>query len=180
MLCASKVSVLWEPNPGQAFWGGGLSGTYFVNFEWPEVWDWHQDAEVVYLGVQVLLWIWAVNSQVSEKLHGLWDVSALDFSFQAKRTINDWMGSAGKACPHTMTADESEAGELALEPLLTCKLCLCEYSLDKMTTLQECSCIFCTSVRPSSAFMLQSRVMGDRTVRWHCLSCTRSVCYPCW
>uniref|UniRef100_A0A8C7EHN0 E3 ubiquitin-protein ligase RNF144B n=1 Tax=Nothoprocta perdicaria TaxID=30464 RepID=A0A8C7EHN0_NOTPE len=34
---------------------------------------------------------------------------------------------------------------LALEPLLTCKLCLCEYSLDKMTTLQECSCIFCTS-----------------------------------
>ncbi|NXJ17166.1 R144B ligase, partial [Dicrurus megarhynchus] len=55
------------------------------------------------------------------------------------------MGSAGKACPHTMTADESEVGELALEPLLTCKLCLCEYSLDKMITLQECSCIFCTA-----------------------------------
>ncbi|NXE27076.1 R144B ligase, partial [Ardeotis kori] len=55
------------------------------------------------------------------------------------------MGSAGKACPHTMTADESAAGELAMEPLLTCKLCLCEYSLDKMTTLQECNCIFCTS-----------------------------------
>uniref|UniRef100_A0A8C6JE50 E3 ubiquitin-protein ligase RNF144B n=1 Tax=Melopsittacus undulatus TaxID=13146 RepID=A0A8C6JE50_MELUD len=55
------------------------------------------------------------------------------------------MGSAGEACPHIMTADKSEAGELALEPLLTCKLCLCEYSLDKMTTLQECSCIFCTS-----------------------------------
>jgi len=67
------------------------------------------------------------------------------------------MGSAGKACPHTMTADESEAGELALAPLLTCKLCLSEYSLDKMTTLQECSCIFCTSVRSNSAFTVQKQ-----------------------
>ncbi|NWI62167.1 R144B ligase, partial [Todus mexicanus] len=55
------------------------------------------------------------------------------------------MGSAGKTCPLTMTADESEAGELTLEPLLTCKLCLCAYSLDKTTTLQECNCIFCTA-----------------------------------
>lgn len=92
----------------------------------------------------------------------MWDVSAVDFSFQAERTIGERMGSAGKACPLTMTADKSEAGDLALEPLLTCKLCLCEYSLDKMTTLQECSCIFCTSVRSSSTFRLQSRVMGDR------------------
>ncbi|XP_019399498.1 PREDICTED: E3 ubiquitin-protein ligase RNF144B isoform X2 [Crocodylus porosus] len=55
------------------------------------------------------------------------------------------MSSAGKICSHTMTAGEAEAGELVLEPLVTCKLCLCEYSLDKMTTLQECSCIFCTA-----------------------------------
>lgn len=73
------------------------------------------------------------------------------------------MGSAGKACPYTMTADESEAGELALEPLLTCKLCLCDYSMDQMTTLQECSCIFCTSVRSSSAFTLQEWDHGRQT-----------------
>ncbi|NXX79909.1 R144B ligase, partial [Urocolius indicus] len=55
------------------------------------------------------------------------------------------MGSAGKAFPHTMTTDKSEAGELAMEPLITCKICLCEYSLDKTTILQDCNCIFCTS-----------------------------------
>uniref|UniRef100_A0A8C8RNT8 E3 ubiquitin-protein ligase RNF144B n=1 Tax=Pelusios castaneus TaxID=367368 RepID=A0A8C8RNT8_9SAUR len=55
------------------------------------------------------------------------------------------MDSAGKIFHDTMTADMSEAGGLTLEPLVTCKLCLCEHSPDKMTTLQECSCIFCTS-----------------------------------
>lgn len=73
------------------------------------------------------------------------------------------MGSAGKPSPDTMTADKSEAGDLALEPLLTCKLCLCEYSLDKMTTLQECHCIFCTSVRFSSTFKLQEQSNGRET-----------------
>ena len=47
VLCASKVNVLWEPNP--AFWGGGISGIFSVNFEWPGVWDWHLDAKVVHL-----------------------------------------------------------------------------------------------------------------------------------
>lgn len=65
--------------------------------------------------------------------------------FKAEGTTDERMGSAGKPSPDTMTAHKSEAGDLALEPLLTCKLCLCEYSLDKMTTLQECRCIFCTS-----------------------------------
>ncbi|XP_064279344.1 E3 ubiquitin-protein ligase RNF144B isoform X2 [Passer domesticus] len=77
------------------------------------------------------------------------------------------MGSAEKACPHTMTADESEAGELALEPLFTCKLCLCEYSLDKMTTLQECSCVFCTAIAslvPVDQFELYKRLKFEREV----------------
>lgn len=104
-------------------------------------------------------------SELWKWLHGLCNVSAADFSFQAGGTINDWMGSAEKDCPHTMTADKSEAGELALEPLLTCKLCLCEYSLDKMTTLQECSCIFCTAVRSVSAFTLQEWDNG-RWTEW--------------
>ncbi|XP_006008094.1 E3 ubiquitin-protein ligase RNF144B [Latimeria chalumnae] len=54
------------------------------------------------------------------------------------------MGSAGKTCRHTMTTGMSAAGELALDPLVTCKLCLCEYPLEAMTVLQECGCVFCT------------------------------------
>nr|XP_025969141.1 E3 ubiquitin-protein ligase RNF144B isoform X2 [Dromaius novaehollandiae] len=96
------------------------------------------------------------------------------------------MGSAGKACPHTMTADESKAGELALEPLLTCKLCLCEYSLDKMTTLQECSCIFCTSIAclvPVDQFQLYKRLKFEREVHldpqrtWCPAVDCQAVCY---
>lgn len=55
------------------------------------------------------------------------------------------MGSAGDLHCLTMTAENPEPGDLALAPLLTCKLCLCEQSLDKMTTLQECQCVFCTA-----------------------------------
>lgn len=56
------------------------------------------------------------------------------------------VGSAGDLHCLTMTAENPEPGDLALAPLLTCKLCLCEQSLDKMTTLQECQCVFCTAV----------------------------------
>ncbi|XP_055510702.1 E3 ubiquitin-protein ligase RNF144B-like [Leucoraja erinacea] len=35
--------------------------------------------------------------------------------------------------------------DLALEPLMKCKLCLCDHTLDKMTTLNQCSCCFCTT-----------------------------------
>ncbi|KAE8598040.1 hypothetical protein XENTR_v10016689 [Xenopus tropicalis] len=55
------------------------------------------------------------------------------------------MASAGKVCHHTMLAGNSSPGELSLEPLILCKLCLCEHPFDKMTSLQACSCIFCTS-----------------------------------
>uniref|UniRef100_A0A803SRX1 E3 ubiquitin-protein ligase RNF144B n=2 Tax=Anolis carolinensis TaxID=28377 RepID=A0A803SRX1_ANOCA len=55
------------------------------------------------------------------------------------------MASPGKICHSIMMTGISEVGELSLEPLVTCKLCLSEYSLDKMTSLQDCSCIFCTS-----------------------------------
>ncbi|XP_062925955.1 E3 ubiquitin-protein ligase RNF144B-like [Mobula hypostoma] len=34
--------------------------------------------------------------------------------------------------------------ELTLEPLIMCKLCLCEYAPSRMTTLEQCSCVFCT------------------------------------
>lgn len=56
------------------------------------------------------------------------------------------MGSGGRLQYLTMTTENPTAGDLAPAPLVTCKLCLCEQSLDKMTTLQECRCLFCTAV----------------------------------
>ncbi|XP_063779307.1 E3 ubiquitin-protein ligase RNF144B isoform X2 [Pseudophryne corroboree] len=56
------------------------------------------------------------------------------------------MASAGKICHHAMMSGDSTPGELALEPLIMCKLCLCEHPLDMMTTLRGCSCIFCTTI----------------------------------
>ncbi|XP_074144177.1 E3 ubiquitin-protein ligase RNF144A isoform X2 [Sminthopsis crassicaudata] len=34
--------------------------------------------------------------------------------------------------------------DLALDPLVSCKLCLGEYPLEQMTTIAQCQCIFCT------------------------------------
>ncbi|XP_033854745.1 E3 ubiquitin-protein ligase RNF144B-like [Acipenser ruthenus] len=57
------------------------------------------------------------------------------------------MGSTGRNCrQHTMTTTSlSVSGELALEPLVSCKLCLCEWPAYRMSTLQACNCVFCTS-----------------------------------
>ncbi|KAM3928494.1 E3 ubiquitin-protein ligase RNF144B isoform 1-T2 [Leptodactylus fuscus] len=55
------------------------------------------------------------------------------------------MASSSKICHHAMMSGNSAPGDLALEPLIMCKLCLCEHPLDMMTTLQECSCVFCTT-----------------------------------
>lgn len=56
------------------------------------------------------------------------------------------MGSVDGLQCLTMTAENPPPGDLIPAPLVTCKLCLCEQSLDKMTILQECQCIFCTPV----------------------------------
>uniref|UniRef100_A0A8C7EYF9 RBR-type E3 ubiquitin transferase n=1 Tax=Neovison vison TaxID=452646 RepID=A0A8C7EYF9_NEOVI len=69
------------------------------------------------------------------------------------------MGSGGRTQYLTMTTENPAAGELAPAPLVTCKLCLCELSLDKMTTLRECRCLFCTWVPlPSYRVQLGSTV----------------------
>ncbi|XP_040501030.1 E3 ubiquitin-protein ligase RNF144B isoform X3 [Ursus maritimus] len=62
-----------------------------------------------------------------------------------KKAEDRLMGSGGKLQYLTMTTENPTAGDLAPAPLVTCKLCLCEQSLDKMTTLQECRCLFCTA-----------------------------------
>ncbi|XP_041105584.1 probable E3 ubiquitin-protein ligase RNF144A-A isoform X2 [Polyodon spathula] len=42
------------------------------------------------------------------------------------------------------TARYRPTGDLALDPLVTCKLCLGEFPLEQMTTITQCQCIFCT------------------------------------
>ncbi|XP_047651158.1 E3 ubiquitin-protein ligase RNF144B isoform X1 [Phacochoerus africanus] len=68
---------------------------------------------------------------------------------ETEEAENRLMSSVGRLHYLTMTAENPAEnptpGDLALTPLVTCKLCLCEQSLDKMTTLQECRCIFCTA-----------------------------------
>lgn len=36
--------------------------------------------------------------------------------------------------------------ELAMDPLVSCKLCLGEFPLEQMTTITQCQCVFCTLV----------------------------------
>lgn len=44
------------------------------------------------------------------------------------------------------TARYRPTWDLALDPLLSCKLCLGEFPVEQMTTLTQCQCIFCTLV----------------------------------
>nr|KAF6444986.1 ring finger protein 144B [Molossus molossus] len=95
-------------------------------------------------------WVQTASAKEAE-LHCLnmaaWDLEAPAFTgIEATKEAEDsLMGSVGRLHYLTMTAENPAPGDLALAPLVTCKLCLCEQSLDKMTTLQECQCIFCTA-----------------------------------
>lgn len=60
----------------------------------------------------------------------------------------------------TMTAENPPSGDLIPAPLVTCKLCLCEQSLDKMTILQECQCIFCTPVSSPQCLLSWEVIKG--------------------
>ncbi|XP_056151782.1 probable E3 ubiquitin-protein ligase RNF144A-A isoform X2 [Lampris incognitus] len=42
------------------------------------------------------------------------------------------------------TARYRPTWELALDPLVSCKLCLGEFPLEQMTTITQCQCVFCT------------------------------------
>ncbi|XP_043772909.1 E3 ubiquitin-protein ligase RNF144A isoform X1 [Cervus elaphus] len=44
--------------------------------------------------------------------------------------------SAARAC--------RPSWDLALDPLVSCKLCLGEYPVEQMTTISQCQCVFCT------------------------------------
>lgn len=44
------------------------------------------------------------------------------------------------------TARYRPTWELAVDPLISCKLCLGEFPLEQMTTITQCQCVFCTLV----------------------------------
>ncbi|XP_036737766.2 E3 ubiquitin-protein ligase RNF144A isoform X1 [Manis pentadactyla] len=47
-------------------------------------------------------------------------------------------------CSAMTTARYRPTWDLALDPLVSCKLCLGEYPLEQMTTITQCQCVFCT------------------------------------
>ncbi|KAG5857295.1 hypothetical protein ANANG_G00017940 [Anguilla anguilla] len=66
---------------------------------------------------------------------------------------NKAFGSRGAAsllvrCRRTVctmtTARYRPTCDLALDPLVSCKLCLGEFPLEQMTTISQCQCVFCT------------------------------------
>lgn len=48
------------------------------------------------------------------------------------------------------TARYRPTWELAVDPLISCKLCLGEFPLEQMTTITQCQCVFCTLVSHST------------------------------
>ncbi|XP_039705447.1 E3 ubiquitin-protein ligase RNF144A isoform X4 [Pteropus medius] len=47
-------------------------------------------------------------------------------------------------CSAMTTTRYRPTWDLALDPLVSCKLCLGEYPLEQMTTVAQCQCVFCT------------------------------------
>uniref|UniRef100_A0A3Q2E9W9 RBR-type E3 ubiquitin transferase n=1 Tax=Cyprinodon variegatus TaxID=28743 RepID=A0A3Q2E9W9_CYPVA len=58
------------------------------------------------------------------------------------------------------TARYRPTWELAVDPLVSCKLCLGEFPLEQMTTITQCQCVFCTLVRFFSFLELFQHLMG--------------------
>lgn len=52
------------------------------------------------------------------------------------------------------TARYRPTWELAVDPLVSCKLCLGEFPLEQMTTITQCQCVFCTLVSRTSTNQL--------------------------
>ncbi|EPY75576.1 Ubiquitin conjugating enzyme 7 interacting protein 4-like protein [Camelus ferus] len=50
-------------------------------------------------------------------------------------------------CSTMTTARYRPTWDLALDPLVSCKLCLGEYPVEQMTTIAQCQCVFCTLSR---------------------------------
>ena len=49
-------------------------------------------------------------------------------------------------CCRRVSSCQTISGNLALDPMITCKLCLCECKLHEMHQMHRCSCIYCKKV----------------------------------
>ncbi|MEQ2177228.1 hypothetical protein GOODEAATRI_001561 [Goodea atripinnis] len=94
------------------------------------------------------------------------------------------------------TARYRPTWELAVDPLVSCKLCLGEFPLEQMTTITQCQCVFCTlvhhspppacvgwasltpllSFRGSSWFCSSQQVLLDPCRTWCPSSTCQAVC----
>ncbi|ELK29143.1 Putative E3 ubiquitin-protein ligase RNF144A [Myotis davidii] len=75
--------------------------------------------------------------------------------------------------------------DLALDPLVSCKLCLGEYPVEQMTTLAQCRCVFCTLIECMVAAEIMQRykklqfereVLLDPCRTWCPVSTCQAVC----
>ncbi|KAK3537112.1 hypothetical protein QTP70_002126 [Hemibagrus guttatus] len=55
------------------------------------------------------------------------------------------------------TARYRPTWDLALDPLVSCKLCLGEFPLEQMTTITQCQCVFCTLIECMVASEIMQR-----------------------
>ncbi|XP_064810194.1 probable E3 ubiquitin-protein ligase RNF144A-A isoform X3 [Oncorhynchus masou masou] len=83
------------------------------------------------------------------------------------------------------TARYRPTWDLALDPLVSCKLCLGEFPLEQMTTISQCQCVFCTLIECIVATAIMQRykklqfereVLLDPCRTWCPSSSCQAVC----
>ncbi|XP_077885849.1 E3 ubiquitin-protein ligase RNF144A isoform X3 [Ictidomys tridecemlineatus] len=88
-------------------------------------------------------------------------------------------------CSAMTTARYRPTWDLALDPLVSCKLCLGEYPVEQMTTIAQCQCIFCTLIECMVAAEIMQRykklqfereVLFDPCRTWCPASSCQAVC----
>lgn len=120
---------------------------------------------------QLGLWIYYVDRR---KQHWATYIRTLRIFFVISRIMSiihsslftlfqDAFGFINRSCPSVLfpplfflcfssvavkmtTARYRPTWELAVDPLVSCKLCLGEFPLEQMTTITQCQCVFCTLV----------------------------------
>lgn len=72
------------------------------------------------------------------------------------------------------TARYRPTWELAVDPLISCKLCLGEFPLEQMTTITQCQCVFCTLVSHAAGSAESSRAKSPVFV-WETRKCSEKI-----
>lgn len=98
--------------------------------------------------------------------NGAWTLQIVPYSYLFI-TLREWEKKSVFAVvlSGTMTtARYRPTWDLALDPLVSCKLCLGEFPLEQMTTITQCQCVFCTlvSTSPFSTFFFYTTTRACR------------------